>query len=149
MVKVMIDTNGSDWHGTTAEHLWATPVGISLYRLENSPFCAYNVSYQDVVVAREDGDGILRFERVENRGGHSTYRILLKPSSKKSDFETYWRPIEQLGCSYESSSDPETRFSVDVPAPADIYKVYSLLENGERDEVWTFEEAHCGHPLRG
>jgi hypothetical protein len=148
MVRVMFETNGNDWHGTTAERLWATPVGISLYRLENSPFCAYDVSYQDVVVAREDRDGTLRFERVESRGGHSTYRILLKSSSKKCNFETYWRPIELMGCSYESSTDPETVFSVDVPARADIYEVYSLLEHGERDGVWTFEEAHCGHPLR-
>jgi hypothetical protein len=85
---------------------------ISQVPPENPLFRADNVSYQDVLVALEDPDGMLRFESVANRAGNSTCRILLKSSSKKSAFESYWRPIERLGCSYESSTDAETVFSV-------------------------------------
>jgi hypothetical protein len=146
-VKIIFDTDGNAWHGMTAERLWATPVGISLYRLENSPLDAYGVSYQDVVVAREDADASLRFVSLQDRGGHSTYRVVLKGAAAKSDFETYWKPIERLGCTYESSRDPENVFAIDVPPSTDVYEVYPLLENGERDGVWEFEEGHCGHPL--
>ena len=37
--------------------------------------------------------------------------------------------------------------AVDVPPKADIYEVYSLLEAGEQNGVWEFDEGHCGHPL--
>jgi uncharacterized protein DUF4265 len=147
-VKIIFDTDGNAWHGMTAERLWATPVGISLYRLENLPLYAYGISYQDVVVAREDAGGSLRFVSVQNRGGHSTYRVVLKEAATRSDFEMYWKPIEQFGCTYESSRDPENIFAIDVPPSTDVYDVYPLLENGERDGVWEFEEGHCGHPLR-
>jgi hypothetical protein len=146
--KVIFDTDGNAWHGTTAERLWATPVGIRLYRLENSPLYAYGVSYQDVVVARKDADTLLRFVSVQSRGGHSTYRVVLKAASTKADFERHWKPLEQLGCTYESSADPENVFAIDVPPSTDVYVVYPLLEDGERDGVWEFEEGHCGHPLR-
>jgi hypothetical protein len=95
-LKIAFETDGNAWHGMTAEHLWATPVGISLYRLENSPLYAYGISYQDVVVARENAGASLRFVSVQDSGGHSTYRVVLKGAATKSDFETYWKPIERL-----------------------------------------------------
>ena len=109
--------------------------GLSQASLENSPLYAYGVSYQDVLVAREDADGALRFVSVQNRGGHSTYRVVLKGAATRSDFEMYWKPIEQLGCTYESSRDPETAFAIDVPPSTDVYDVFPLLENGEHDGV--------------
>ena len=39
---------------TDVETLWATPLGNHLYRLENSPWFAYGVSFLDVVRARPD-----------------------------------------------------------------------------------------------
>jgi hypothetical protein len=148
MVKVVIATDGNSWHGMTAERLWATPVGISLYRLENSPLYAHGVSYQDIVVAREDENKVLTFDRVQSRGGHSTYRALLNDTKTKADFERYWEPIAKLGCTYESSRDPETVFSIDVPPTTDVYDVYPLLDKGEHDGIWEFEEGDCAHPLR-
>lgn len=148
MVKVLFDTDRKAWHRMTAERLWATPVGISLYRLENSPLYAYGVSYWDIVVARQDAEGDLHFSAVHERGGHSTYRVVLEGSASKADFERYWMRMERLGCTYESSRDPENAFSIDVPPKSDVHAVYALLEKGEREGVWEFEEGHCGHPLR-
>lgn len=71
----------------------------------------------------------------------------LEPSSAKGDFEKYWSPLEKLlGCTYESSKDPETVFAVDVPPEVDVHAAYGLLEDGERANVWEFGEGHCGHP---
>ena len=53
MVKVLVRTPFGRF-----ERLWATPVaGGGLYRLENSLFIDYDLSYQDVVetVPSEDG----------------------------------------------------------------------------------------------
>lgn len=38
-------------------------------------------------------------------------------------------------------------FAIDVPPEADIHGVYSMLEDGEREGAWDFEEGHCGHPM--
>jgi len=54
--------------------------------------------------------------------------------------------MERLGCTYENANS--RLLSIDVPPSVDIYKAYSLLELGEKEGVWDFEEAHCGHPLR-
>jgi hypothetical protein len=147
-VSVIFDTDGPAWHQQTAERLWAIPVGISLYRLENSPLYAYGVSYKDVVVARPRADGGLAFQDVQSRGGHSTYRVVVKASISRVDFERCWKPLEELGCTYESSRDPENIFAIDVPPSTDVYAVYALLEQGEDQGIWEFEEGHCGHPLR-
>ena len=60
-------------------------------------------------------------------------------------FLSHWKLLEALGCTFESA---KSLLAIDVPAKADIYKVYKLLETGESHGVWEFEEPHFGHPLR-
>ena len=54
------------------ETLWATPVGRDRYKLDNSPFYAYGVSWQDVIEARPEREGdIPTLVRVVRKsGGH-------------------------------------------------------------------------------
>ena len=147
MVKIVIETDEGAWHGKTAERLWASRVRDNLYQLENSPLYVYGLSYKDVVVARAFDKNQVLFESVAERGGHSTYRVVLEKLDTKAEFQTYWSPIEKIGCTYESSRDPENVFAIDVPPNVDADMVYSLLEEGENAGVWEFEEGYCGHPL--
>jgi hypothetical protein len=60
--------------------------------------------------------------------------------------------MQSLGCTYESSSidtklGTKKLYSVDVPASSDIYMIYNILEEGERNGVWMFQEGHVGHEL--
>ena len=137
------------------ETLWAalkqTPRGF-LYELLNSPWYAKGVSHLDQVRATPSEAG-LKFHSVIVRGGHSTYWLRFPPDSP--NFETYWAPLQALGCTYEGGrttnfvSGSLVRYSVDVPPEADIYQVYALIEKGETEGVWEFAEGHCGHPLDG
>src|SRR6476661_1521622 len=62
------------------ETMWATPVGPDRYRLENSPFYAYGVSWLDVVEALPDeAAGLPVFVRRVERSGHRTVRLILLP----------------------------------------------------------------------
>ena len=77
------------------------------------------------------------------RSGHSTYMLLVEPDNSK--LQTYWKSLEERGCSYESgainlNSGRRDHYSVDVPPSPDIYEVYRLLEKGERDSVWLFKK---------
>lgn len=135
-------------HGVEAENLWAEPLPEGRYRIENTPFYAYGVSFQDIVVA-EDHNGKLVYRGVEFRAGHSSYRILLQNPDGYEDqsFKVAWAPLAALGCTYEVAKS--RWLAIDVPALTDVFAVYALLEEGEQSGIWTFEEGHCGHSLAG
>lgn len=146
LVKVRFPL-GDDWEGIEAENMWAEVVAPGEYRLRNSPFYAYDVSAEDTVFATEV-DNILSFAGVASRGGHSTYRILLPTgdSIESARFRKYWEPLEQLGCTYEVAK--QRWLAVDIPRDVNIHEAYAMLERGEADRAWEFEEVHCGHPVR-
>lgn len=155
LVKVRFALCPDDWHGRSDEGLWAEPLGEqpeSTFRLQNSPFFATGVSFLDVVrgIPRQDGLGF-DFGGVIDRSGHSTYMLLVRPGS--TEFDENWDKFQKLGCSFESATirlsiGMRTLYAVDVPASVDVYEVYPLLQEGERRDVWTFQEGHVGHTLR-
>lgn len=141
LVRVTAILNPSDEQGFGSESLWAEPLTHGRYRIRNSPFYAYGISTEDIVIAEQE-DGLLRVQRVILRGNHSTYRLKLSGLLINSpEFLEHWRPLQELGCTFEQGP----LIAVDVPPSADIYAVYSLLEAGESEGVWEFEEGHCGH----
>ncbi len=85
----------------------------------------------------------------QERGGHSTYMLIIQAGKSLAD--ACWRLLKRMGCSYEGaeidlSIGRRPLFSVDVPASADIYEVYELLERGEKDKVWLFQEGYAYLP---
>jgi len=146
LVKVRLPLKPGEWKGLEAENVWAEVVRPGEYRVVNVPFFFYGLSAEDIVSA-EMLDGVLKFTGIVSRGSHSTYRLLLLGGGtiQTPNFAGYWKPIEELGCTYELATSKW--LAVDVPSQADIYRVYALLEDGERNGVWSFDEGHCGHPV--
>ena len=144
LVKVAFRLVSGAWHGSATESIWAEPVGSGKYRLCNVPFYAFDVSYGDVVEAAEE-DSRLTFASVVRRSGHSTYRLLTN-EAHRDQFERFWMQLAECRCTYEEGHRP--LLAVDVPAGADIFKVYKRLEEGEIAGVWSFEEGHCGHQVK-
>jgi hypothetical protein len=128
-----------------AETLWAEPLGNGLYRLRNVPILAYGFSEQDVVSTGEVA-GRHIVTGIATPGGHSTYRVFLPEAMDDLRFARVFEPLGRLGCTYERANP--RLIGIDVPPEADIYAVYSTLEQGEAAKQWSFEEGHCGHPLR-
>jgi len=146
LVKVVFDLESESWHGFQTESVWAEQISDDRCRIRNTPFYAKGISFEDIVFVK-NARGKLVFCSVSIYGGHSTYRVLLTEEVPKGVFLKYWSPLEELGCTYESSENPYQILAVDVPPHADIYRVYSLLEEGEKDGIWGFDEGHCGHLL--
>lgn len=142
LVKVALPLDSSEWHGSGAETVWAEPLGAGRFRIDNSPFYFFGLSYRDIVAASEDEHGQLQFQSVYEHGGHSTYRLMRTPGAEEH-FAAFWRPLEALGCTYEGG--PGRLVTVDVPPPADIHDVYALLDSGAQGGAWDLEEGHCGH----
>jgi len=144
LVKVTFNLPESDWHKSATESIWAEPIGNDQYRLDNVPFYVYGVGYNDIVIAIFI-NGLFTVQQVAQHRGHSTYRIILSENITENDFKISWQPLEKLDCTYEKAT--KRLFAIDVPPKTDIYKVYSALEEGEKQGTWDFEEAYCGHPL--
>jgi hypothetical protein len=149
-VKIRFELDSSDWHGHGSEALWAAPIARTEwrhFRIMNSPFFARGISHLDIVEAASTGDGLIfEFRKVIERGGHSTYMLIVQVNEHK--VRAYWTILEKMGCSYESahinlSTGRRLLFSVDVPPSANLYEVYEVLERGEADSVWIFQEGYA------
>jgi hypothetical protein len=139
--KIYFDLE-EDWHGHKTESLWAERLDNGSFRLRNVPFYAKGVSCEDIIEVKKV-DNLNIFNKVIKGGGHSTYRIIRHPKTSDEDFIKYWTSLEKIGCTYEKGEG--RLYAVDVPETTNIYDCYSLLTLGEKEDVWDFEEGHCGH----
>lgn len=148
-VRVSFETDSDGLGGGSPERLWAKRMSEAelCFQLQNSPFYAKGISYLDVVEASENLDcrGEFQYVKTIRPSGHSTYRLLVDAES--AGFTQWWARLEQLGCTYEYSDEGEKLlYAVDVPESADVFQVYRILQAGENESVWLFDEGHCGHP---
>jgi hypothetical protein len=127
------------------ETMWAIHREDGTYEIDNSPFEAYGISYRDVVAAHVE-DGMLVFNYVIRRGGHSTYRVKLYPGAEHDQFIKYWPQLALLGCTYEGAGGARRLYSIDVPTHAAVGAVYAHLQSVEGNGAWEFEEAHYFAP---
>jgi len=127
------------------ETIWARALGDGLFVLDNVPFFAYGLSLGDKVYARPTSESILEYSDVAERGGHSTYRVVLSDSVAGTRAEAYWQELQALGCDREIATSRLWAF--DLAPGVDIHRVYRVLEKAEAEGTWTFEEAHVGHDV--
>jgi hypothetical protein len=132
LFRVRRDDGSSD-----VETLWATDMGGDQYQIDNSPFFAYSVSWQDVVYAPfDDDEGFPTFERVVFKSGNRTVRVLFEEAVKAGNAsDRLLQGLVALGCSYEGANSKF--FSITVPPGIDLDAVrHYLIEQNA-----TFEHA--------
>lgn len=114
--------------------MWATPVSADTFRLENSPFWAYGVSWQDVVSAPfSEAEGFPTFSAVLSKSGNRTVRIALDlPIEEGNDSDDLLKGLVALGCSYEGMN--RRYISVNIPPEVQLEAVRSYLI--EHDATW-------------
>lgn len=123
LVKLAIKTPS----GVT-ETVWATPLGSGLYRLENSLFLGYGMSFQDVVEAVPGPYG--RFPvvtQVHTRSGNRTLRAHLEDGLASDDGVKLRAAINAIGCTYEGSQS--RILSINIPRTTTLDDVARILEN--------------------
>ncbi len=113
--------------GASVETLWAIPLGHDLYRLDNSPFYAYGVSWKDTVLAPVDPrEGMPTFQRVVERSGNRTVRLVLDPPVDSGNVsDRILQDLVALGCTYEGAN--RTYIAVNIPPEVELQDVRSYL----------------------
>ena len=108
------------------ETLWAERVGPDLYRLDNSPFWAYGVSWQDIVEAHPDAAGQLRMARVVEKGGHRTVRVFLERSPEEAaETRAILDGVNARGATYEGMT--HRYLAIDIPPGVDLMAIADYL----------------------
>jgi len=122
MVKVRL--HGS--HPGEVETLWARPVDVDQYQLDNSPFYAYGVSWQDVVEAKPAADQFLEYVRCVRKSGNRTLRVIFQDYGiNDRQAQDVLQGFRRMGVSYEGMQ-PRT-VSINVPPGKDLDEVTEYL----------------------
>jgi hypothetical protein len=124
-----------DEHQKYDETLWATPLGNNLYKLDNSPFFVYGVSWQDVVEAEFSREkSMLVFSKVVEKSGNRTIRIVLEKSANDSQVsKKILDDLIEMGCSYEGAN--QRYISVNIPPSVNLESVSQVLvQSGQQWE---------------
>jgi len=120
MVKVLLQD------GDEVETLWAVHLQENLYRLDNSPFFAYRISWEDIVEAEPDKNGVLCFSRIAVKSGNRTVRVITQTYETTSEeAKPFLDGIIQLGCSYEGLQP--RLVSITVPSEIELETVVDYL----------------------
>lgn len=116
------------------ETLWATDLGNDEFRLENSPFWAYGVSWQDVVLAPfSAAEGFPCFCAIVTKSGNRTVRIAFDPPIEDgNESDQVLQGLVALGCSYEGAN--RKYLAINIPPPVKLEEIRSYLI--EQDATW-------------
>jgi hypothetical protein len=114
------------WTGA-AESVWAVPEGGDLYRLKNSPWCVYGVSFDDLVYA-PIVDGRPTVERIVKRGGHLTLHARILDIAAAPLISAR---LNELGCGVETDAQkagPTKLMAIDVASKSALTLVREYLD---------------------
>lgn len=131
-VKVLFYVEEED--GTVeVESMWAVPDGEG-YRVDNIPFRARSVAWNDLVAVEVEADGRLRYTGLIAASGHSTIRVLVRD---RAALQRVRDELRAMGCASEWM---HSLVAVDVPPTVAYGPVRVYLGDGQREGVFEFEE---------
>lgn len=127
--KVLFRVPNAD-DSVEAETLWSTHLGGDKYKLDNSPFFAYNVSWDDVVFASFlKSEGHPTCQRVVEKSGIRTIRIFFDPPVETDNqSDGVLQGLVLLGCSYEGANRKYISLNIPPSVVLDSVRNY-LIEN--------------------
>jgi hypothetical protein len=125
--QVTVKVRFRDLAHKNTETLWATIIEGDRYRLDNSPFFAYGVSWQDIVEARSASDNVLEYIRCVKKSGNRTLRVIFQDyRSDDPCAEEVLAALRNLDCSYEGMQP--RLISINIPPQVDLSNVTEFLK---------------------
>jgi hypothetical protein len=123
------------------ERMWAVKLPDNEFRIMNSPFYAYGISWGDIVEAKEVSEDVYEFIKVKKRGGWSTFRFVAEKDVSNGYLDNVIAALNSLGCGTETSGTAQNFVTISAPPDTDPGKVGDLLAEEMRKGLIDFEEA--------
>lgn len=139
-------------HSKNWEQLLARPLlqRDDYFEIESIPFFLKNVSLGDIVKVRtvtnteiQEGE-VFEFDTVLDRGGHNTYRLLIK-KKRPDDPQFTENGLLKKGLAVETQD--EDFFAVDVPPSVDQKAIDDYLVAESRSGRWELQDGYL-HSIR-
>lgn len=143
VITIPADPEVRGWPPVATERLWATPLEGNRFRIENIPFFAKGLSFGDIVTGPSDkvaADGSITFREVAERGGHSTYRVMVTGelgSDRHNAYHLLLSKLRDLGATTEIAN--ARLFAIDVSPSVVCGAIYDVLALGAEEGIWDFE----------
>lgn len=138
LVKIFIDLPHHWW--LQGESFWAQPLGDDRYRLENVPFCAYDLNHGDVVLATAASETLKpEIRAVVERSGHQTLRISFCDQLNREAQEPIIAALQALGGELERANGQF--LAIDIPPGVSVDALRDALD--EQVDAGTLEYETC------
>jgi len=137
--ELEVDADG--WPPVGAERVWAEPLGADTYRVDNTPWFVRDIAADDIVraVAPDDQSWPVYVERVRWSGNYTVRIIPFSAGPLRGSLQAVLDLLTPLGADGEGAGTYPI-VALTIPPEADIGSIRALLDQGEREGWWEFEE---------
>jgi hypothetical protein len=140
-VRFRLEREDDGWPPVESEGVWAIPCGADEYRLDNVPWFARGVAYGDLVRAVADEHDVLWVESTLRWSGRYTIRVIpLGDGPAQAECEGIIGTFLPLGVECENGLPSFKIVALDIPPTAHLPEIKRLLNDGEADGRWGYEE---------
>ena len=124
--------------GADVETLWAFDLGSDTYKLDNLPYFAYGVSWNDIILAPFDEDEQFpTFQRVISKSGNRTIRIFFDvPFESDNETADLLNTLVSIGCDFENANNKLV--VLNIPATVELNEVAEQLNDA--DVQWEYAD---------
>jgi hypothetical protein len=150
-IKISYPVERDSWDGASSEGIWvklvkALPPHRAIVEVHNIPSSTRSLSFGDKISVVYH-EGRVRFDAIVERGGHSTYHVFVE--KKNPDASRMLDTMKAMGCGWEGGPHLGGKsYTVDIPPEVDIDDVHDILDKGQRDGHWFFQQGYVGHLRR-
>ncbi|GAA1693168.1 DUF4265 domain-containing protein [Fodinicola feengrottensis] len=143
-IVVRLDQDDEGWPPVDSERLWAVSLEPGIVRVDNIPWFAQNLATEDLVRVLRDHDGVLCMVEKLHWSGNCTIRVILLGIGKSAaQIRAILDQFAELGINGEGFSQYSV-VALNIPSGSDFSMIKGVLDHGEVEGRWTYEEACVG-----
>ena len=138
MLKMHFDLKQEEdgWPPVAGESVWVTRLHGNIFQVENVPFFAKRIAFNDHVEGHSH-ENVIYFRRHVKSSGYTTVRVIFHLLGKQDDLV---HRLEALGCEIEGA--PQFKLlAIGIPQGDDFERAMDAIREGYREKWWDYEES--------
>jgi hypothetical protein len=143
-VRFRLARDEEGWPPADSEELWAVAIGPDVVRIDSIPWFVRNLALGDLITVSRAADGVLHPGERLRWSGNCTIRVVaLGEEGPAERARTVLDTFAGLGADGEVLGQ-YGMVALNVPPDADLAGVKRLLDRGEDEGWWSYEEGCVG-----